>query len=62
MDMHKAVLRRLATPRPDPRASELADMADSLDAMAEAGAFALCFAHVREDMASLAAKLRQLGA
>lgn len=60
--MPKEILRRLAAPRPDPRASELADMADSLEAMVEGGAFALCFAHVREDMKFLAEKLRQLGA
>lgn len=39
---------------------QLADMASALAAMIEAGAFDLCFAHVRRDMASLAAKLAQL--
>ena len=57
-----AVLRRLArrnTCQPDPRA-ELADIADGLEAMIAEGAFGLCFEHVRNDMVSLAAKLRQL--
>jgi len=58
-----AALRRLAQRRnacpADPRA-ELADIADGLEAMIAEGAFGLCFEHVRADMASLAAKLRQL--
>lgn len=39
---------------------QLADMAGSLAAMIEAGAFDLCFEHTRHDMASLAAKLSEL--
>lgn len=61
--MPVAALRRLAQRRnacqADPRA-ELAEIADGLDAMIAEGAFALCFEHVRTDMMSLAAKLRQL--
>lgn len=58
-----AALRRLAQRRnacqADPR-DELAEIADGLEAMIAEGAFGLCFEHVRTDMVSLAAKLRQL--
>ena len=58
-----ALLRRLArradSTRYEPR-DELASIAEGLDAMIAGGDFALCFAHVRQDVVSLAAKLRQL--
>ena len=61
--MPTATLRRLAQRRNacqvDPR-DELASIADGLEAMIAEGAFGLCFDYVRNDMVSLAAKLRQL--
>lgn len=41
-------------------AAQLRDIADQLQAMLDGGDFALCFAHVREDVATLPARLVEL--
>lgn len=41
-------------------AQTLRDIADQLQTSVDGGDFALCFAHVRGDMATLPAKLREL--
>lgn len=43
-----------------PAAAQLRDIADQLQAMIDGGDFELCFAHVREDMAALPARLAEL--
>lgn len=43
-------------------AQTLRDIADELQARVDGGDFALCFAHVQGDMATLPAKLHELAA
>ena len=46
--------------KPEQVAAELRDIAATLQAMVEGGAFDLCFEHVRVDMATLPDKLAAL--
>ena len=53
--------RRITRAAPaSPLAQALLDIANSIEASSEAGDFALCFGHTREDMASLPETLRAI--